>query len=74
MKACTNHRLKILELCRIVFLSCKLWFLMEHIFCEFFIFGHVHIFFPSIVICTYLGVAQQVMLTSSCVHYVKNID
>jgi hypothetical protein len=36
VKACINHILKILELCRIVFLSHKLWFFMEHFFCNFF--------------------------------------
>jgi hypothetical protein len=36
----TNHRIKVI---RIVFVSCKLWFLMEHFFSWIFMFGHAHI-------------------------------
>ncbi len=37
-----------------MFLSHKLWFLMEHFCHEFCISGHAHFFFPFIVVYTYL--------------------
>jgi hypothetical protein len=67
MKMCFKHRtkmkvdheLKILKLCRIVFLSHRLWCFMNFFGHEFSMFGHAHIFVFIIVVYTHLKMLHK---------------
>jgi hypothetical protein len=89
MRMCVKHkkRMKLdhkIKDIKIVFLSCKLWFLMEHSLpLSFsFWFRHAHIFLSFIVVCTHLRcyitsdvhlIMQKEITQRICVLKMKNV-
>ncbi len=58
-KMIVDHEFKILKLCRIMFLSHRLWFYMKFFCHEFSMFGHAHIIVFIIVVYTHLKVLHK---------------